>query len=80
MTTEKGGGEAARQCVGEPEEGDEREGYWPRAQLEKMNARFVSQMERAIASGLERPLVTGCFEDNTSQTRSIPTGTSRSAA
>jgi hypothetical protein len=54
MTTEKGGREAARLCVGEPQDGDEREGEWPRHKLVRMNQRFVARVEKAIASGLER--------------------------
>jgi hypothetical protein len=33
---------------------DAREGFWPRAQLVKMNARFVARLEHAVATGRER--------------------------
>jgi hypothetical protein len=36
-----------------PEPGDERDGNWLRDALERMNARFVARLERAIAIGSE---------------------------
>lgn len=37
-----------------PQPGDEISGQWSRQQLERMNARFVRAVERAIALGQER--------------------------
>jgi hypothetical protein len=41
--------------TGNPEPGDEQHGTWPRERLEKMDRRFVTQLERAIRRGDERP-------------------------
>ena len=39
----------------EPEPGDEAVGEWSPEQLDRMNARFVERVERAIAAGDESP-------------------------
>jgi hypothetical protein len=35
---------------------DARDGLWPREKLERMDARFIQRVEKAIASGQEQPL------------------------
>jgi hypothetical protein len=39
----------------EPEFGDEAVGQWSPEQLDRVNARFVERVERAIAAGDESP-------------------------
>jgi len=40
--------------IGDAEPDDRRHGDWTRAQLEKMNARFIAAVERAFHRGRER--------------------------
>jgi len=45
----------AQHRVEEQQPGDEQNGEWSRGRLERMNARFVEKVARAIAAGREHP-------------------------